>query len=267
MKRGHVDFDYKEGIEAAQQIVDAYLHNRGVFADTRDLLENQLPVGVAPKTCEHSNFLFFLISQDHGVKSRLLYQRAKDLFQEDPGLFDPGIIVSRFSHAQPEVLRTTIASRLGTRYPNETARQWYENAVALADQYRSDARNIFSMSRDSVEAMRRIRALRGFGPKTGALLFRTFYGCGFFQLPRKEEVEIPVDIHDTRIAYTIGLLIIDPSPQEITSGNYMRYASAAQQAWITVCRRAQLDWLVLDRALWLLGSRGCSPDVYLTCCV
>jgi hypothetical protein len=261
------DLDLKAGITLAQDVVDAYHRRLGVFEDTSDLLEYQRPDGVRSKSREHANFLFYLISQDHGVKSYRLYARAKALYAKDPDLFDPERILAKYGEAPAERIVEATARQLGTRYPNETGRQWLQNSRALIDLYGADSRNIFFQSDDSLEALRRVKDFRGFGPKTSALLFRTFHGIGLINLPRTNEIPIPVDIHDTRIAFVSGLLKLRSAPESITSDNYMTYAEMAQKAWMRVCEAAHLDWLALDRALWLLGSRGCDPYRYVECCL
>src|SRR5712691_12053852 len=105
--------------DRARQLVrtlqDAFDGREGVFSDTADLLENQIPAGVVPKSREHANFLFFLISQDHGTKSARLYARAKSLYGTSPEHFDPLFVSTRYSDEDTGLL--AFISSLGVRYP------------------------------------------------------------------------------------------------------------------------------------------------------
>lgn len=258
--------DTDKGQRVALAIYEAFLGERGIFQDRSDLLENQIPTDVEPRSRAHGNFLFFLTAQDHGVKSRRLYARARHLYQQDPSLFDPCLVLAKYQEDQAALV-SAVAKPLQTRYPNETARQWLLNSKTLVEAYGGDARAIFQQAPDAAEAVRRVRQFRGFGPKTSLLLFRAYHGLGFCSLRGTADLPIPVDIHDTRIALMHGVLDVEPCPESITSTNYARYAPAAQDAWRRVCTLAGLDWLVLDRALWLVGSRGCDPRHYLTCCI
>src|SRR3989304_8859228 len=72
-----------------RKLIFAFENKEGVFSDTKELLENQIPEGVIQKSKEHANFLFYLISQDHGTKSAKLYERAKNLYSRNPDNFHP----------------------------------------------------------------------------------------------------------------------------------------------------------------------------------
>jgi len=245
--------------DISRMLVNAFEKREGVFADTKELLENQLPPGVSPRSKEHSNFLFFLISQDHGVKSAKLYERAKTLYHHDPLLFHPDYIAMQYERANYEQAIGILQS-LGVRYPKNGARVWVENSHVLRDNYESDARNIFTG--DSTAVMKRIRSFLGFGPKTGGLLFRVFVGLGFYVPPDSASVPFPTDIHDTRIAALTGLADI---PVDITESTYSPYVKIAEEVWRRGSVEASVNWFQLDRALWILGSKGCATERHFDC--
>lgn len=249
---------------AADDIVttlfNAFKGREGVFADTGDLLENQIPDGVAFGSREHVNFLFYLIGQDHGVKSAKLYAKAKALYGKCPQLFEPGMIIRQFSDVNCLEIADSIGV-LGLRYPRNASRAWLYNSRMLAEQYDCDARRIVSGT-DAMEIMKRIREFKGFGPKTGGLLFRVLVGIGVAHPDNAEAVSFPTDIHDTRIAALTKIADIPPS---VTEKTYVSFVPRAELAWRAACSRRSLDWLVVDRALWILGSRGCSTDRHHDC--
>jgi hypothetical protein len=75
--------------EIVRVLLSSFENKEGVFSDTKELLENQIPPQVNYKSKQHANFLFYLISQDHGTKSSKLYERAKKQYIEFPEYFDP----------------------------------------------------------------------------------------------------------------------------------------------------------------------------------
>ena len=239
---------------------DAFESRRGVFSDIKELLENQIPEGVALQSRQHANFLFYLISQDHGVKSAKLYERAKGLYGQQPQCFDPLAITKTFAGEDDpklvEILRT-----LAVRYPVNGAKSWYRNSVTLCRDYGCDARQLFD-SKDARTIMTAIRELHGFGPKTGGLLFRVFVGTGMASPSNIEDVDFPTDIHDTRIA---AFTRIADVPTTVTEKTYMPYVRAAERAWKSACLAEGADWLQVDRALWILGSKGCARDRHYDC--
>jgi hypothetical protein len=244
---------------ASSELVAAFEAREGVFSDTKELLENQIPPGVTALSREHANFLFFLICQDHGVKSAKLYERAKSLYAQAPENFDPNSLCRTYKVEEYE-RAIPILQGLGVRYPRNGARAWVKNAHTLVADYSSDSRNLFLGSSQAV--ISRIRALLGFGPKTGGLLFRVFVGLGLYAPPDDGNIPFPTDIHDTRIAALTGLANI---PTDITEESYSPYVKLAERVWREGATEARVNWFQLDRALWILGSKGCASDRHFDC--
>ena len=239
----------------AKRLLDAFENNHGIFEDTSGLLEFQIPVGVQPKSLEHACFLFYLIAQDYGTKSARLYEKAKALYTRNPQIFDPNYVASSYSGPDDPRLAEDTGIQLSTRFPRETARRWYENSVKLIEEYEGDPRRIFTTSSNAQVVLKHIRAFRGFGPKIGGLLLRTFLGCGFVKLNHVEDVLVPVDVHDSRIAFYTGAAKTANGDNQVS--DYHEYAREIQRLWSEACRSSGIDWLQVDRALWLLGSQGC----------
>jgi hypothetical protein len=241
-------------------LVRSFERREGVFSDTKELLENQIPRGVKPESREHANFLFYLISQDHGVKSAKLYERAKTLYSSNPNIFDPNWI-SQHHHSEDDPSLIGILKALSVRYPNNGAKSWYRNSSRLCALYTADARNIFACE-SANEIVKRIRAFHGFGPKTGGLLFRVFVGIGISNPTDLCDVNFPTDIHDTRIA---SLTKIADIPSTISEENYAPYVRIVERVWKQACQEESVNWLQVDRALWILGSKGCVTERHYDC--
>lgn len=237
------------------RLLDAFESNYGIFEDTSDLLEFQIPIGVQPKSLEHARFLFYLIAQDYGTKSARLYAKAKALYLKNPDVFNPVYVIAKYKGAGDPKLADDTGVQLSTRFPRETAKRWYENSAKLVEEYEGDPRKIFNSTSDARVVFKRIRTFRGFGPKIGGLLLRTFLGCGFATLEHVTDVLVPVDVHDSRIAFYTGAAKTANGGERVS--DYHEYAQEIQHLWSDACNASGLDWLQVDRALWLLGSRGC----------
>lgn len=247
---------YPERAElVVKRLLQAFENRYGIFEDTSDLLEFQIPAGVQPTSLEHARFLFYLIAQDYGTKSARLYAKAKALYSKYPRIFDPEYVVANYTGADDPKLANDTGVQLSTRFPKETAKRWYENSEKLLKEYEGDPRRMFAVSSDARVVFERIRSFRGFGPKIGGLLLRTFLGCKFTKLDRVEDVLIPVDVHDSRIAFYTGAAKTANGDSHVE--DYYEYSRQIQHLWSQACNSAGLDWLQVDRALWLLGSRGC----------
>lgn len=254
-----ISFEKRAG-SIVRKLITAFENEEGVFSDTKELLENQIPNGVKPKSKEHANFLFYLISQDHGTKSSKLYERAKKIYQENPDNFRPNIVVKNYLSTEDEQL-IKFLEELGVRYPKNSAKYWYRNSEILVEKYNSDVRNIF-ISNDSKLILNTIRNFYGFGPKLSGLLFRVFIGIGLSNPSNIEESNFPTDIHDTRIAAYTNIADI---PLDVNESSYSPYVKKAEKAWKEACFNENLNWLQVDRALWILGSKGCVTKRHSDC--
>lgn len=251
----------RHGADIVRRLQSAFENGEGVFADTRDLLENQIPRGVEAGSREHANFLFFLVAQDHGTKSAHLYQRARAAYLSSPEYFDPLRVVRLYDNENAAPLLAFVR-HLGVRYPNVAAVGWIRNSHRLTSTYCGDAREILSTVSSTTEAIRVLTKFYGFGPKIAGLFYRVFVGTGLAQRLIDDQVTFPTDIHDTRLAALTRLADI---PTHIKEDTYSPFVRSAQRAWRDACNEASADWPQVDRALWILGSRGCSTDRHSDC--
>jgi len=246
-------------IERARIVVlrvhEAFRTRSGLLSETDDLVENQIPNGVEPLSRDHALFLFYSVVNDHGMKSSRLYARAKALFLENPSLFEPFRVIEDFNGQEDERLVELTGRRLGTRYPRETAKTWYSNSKRLVERFDGDPRNLFRCAPDACTLMKEITAFRGYGPKIGGMLLRAVIGLGFADVTGVEEVLVPVDIHDSRISFLTGILRLND--QDSAKVDYYAYVPQVQRILLDTCNSLGLKWLDTDRALWLIGSRGC----------
>lgn len=244
----------------ARQIVtrlySAFSSRWGLLKEIDDLVENQIPPGVKPLSRDHGLFLFFTVANDHGMKSSRLYEAAKQLFGRCRDLFEPGSILERFSSAEDPSLVDSTVKVLGVRYPKEAARNWYSNSQRLIQDYNGDPRSLFQSASDAGELLKRITTFRGYGPKTGGILLRAVVGLGFVRVDGIENVLPPVDIHDSRISFLTEIVRGDPSQAPI-GDDYHKYCVPIQKTLRDACTSASVTWPDVDRALWLIGSRGC----------
>ena len=238
-----------------QRVHEAFKQGKGLLAETADLVENQIPNGVTPLSKEHALFLFYIVANDHGMKSSRLYTQAKKLFAEHKELYAPKYVIDNFSSPDDPKLIEMTGKYLGTRYPKETAKSWFLNSQELLDKYDGDARKLLTSTQDAKVLIKRIKAFRGYGPKIGGMFLRAAIGLGFAKVSGIDEVLVPVDIHDSRISFLTGIVRDNKNDKEKL--NYYDYVTQVQKILLNTCNSLNLEWLDTDRALWLIGSRGC----------
>lgn len=238
-------------------LADAFYARRAVFSDIDDLLEHQIPHGVEVGSAEHARFYFFLIFNDHGTKSSRLYAHFKQLYVTQPELFQPRDL-ARMAPAKVEQALAAALTGIGLRYPKQAITSWLANAQRLVREYDAEPLACFTHTSHAPTLFRSILNFRGYGPKTAGLLLRVIHGVGFNRkLDNLAEVPLPVDIHDSRIAFICHLYrpagvhdvgVIHASP---------RHLAEVERMWRQAAHASQVPWEIIDRALWILGSRGC----------
>jgi len=243
--------------QVSSLIMDEYMNKNGIFNNINELLEMQCPETIEPHSEEHANFYFYLIFNDHGTKSINLYKRFKDKYQNFPELFNAKYIVESYENNEESLLEEH-TSKLGLRYPKVATKSWIENSKILLDKFDGKAINMFRSTNDALELFKTINKFRSYGPKTSGLLLRVILGMGFNRnLENIENVPLPVDIHDTRIAFNCGIYRpngIDDLQKIYTNPSHIK---KIEKLWRDSAKFIGVDWEELDRALWLLGSKGC----------
>lgn len=246
-----------KGQDIVRLIEKAYQTRYGIFSDINNLLEYQVPDDVSPGSTKHARFYFYLIFNDHGTKSINLYSRFKQLFTESPCVFDPEYIATKYK-GKEDMFKDKYLSSLGLRYPSQAAKSWIANSEKLISEYSGEPINLFLSSKSAKELYKAILSFRSYGPKTSGLLLRVIMGVGFNrELSNISEVPLPVDIHDSRIAFMCGLY----NPDGVVDIQQI-YSSPAhikniESIWRESANIIGVDWEEIDRALWLLGSIGC----------
>ncbi|MEQ8221692.1 MAG: hypothetical protein ABRQ37_05280 [Candidatus Eremiobacterota bacterium] len=250
----NIDYERAELVVSRLQI--SFTKRTGLLREVENLIENQLPDGVKRLSKEHALFLFYVIPNDYNMRSELLYERAKKLFKFNSPLFESAYILKHYKNEEDPDLITATAKYLGTRYPKETAKRWYINSEKLLKCFDGDPRNLFRSSSNATLLLNKIKTFRGYGDKTGGLLLRAVINLKFSEVTELYEVPQPVDIHDSRIAFYTRIIMVDANHKE-DEINYYDYRKNVAEILLKTCKTLKVQWLDVDQALWLIGSRGC----------
>ena len=226
--------------EFTKLVVELMERREGIFAN-RFNVEDWVPTDLDSKG--KACFLFFLTQLDYAIKSTLLYEGARKLNAVNPKFFTAEFILD----LSEKELTDLLTKYLRPRYINEATFRYKANSRKLLDLYQGDPRNIFRAG-NAPTILKKVWEFRGFGPKTGNLFFRSMVTTFEMYLANIESVLPPVDIHDARIAKLMGFVESDQMTE--------RNVRLVKEMWSTACRQAHVNWLIFDKALWLLGSIG-----------
>lgn len=226
--------------EFANRVVELFEKREGVF-ENKENVEDWVPQEF--NDLEKSCFLFYLTQIDYAIKSQLLYEGALKLIKVNPKIFVPNTILALPDEELTDLLKTY----LRPRYINEAVSRYIINSQKLIDLYNGNPQEMFKGD-DAQKVLKGILDFRGFGPKTGNLFFRSMVTTFGINYPNINKILQPVDIHDVRIAKYMGYVESD----EMIEKNIQR----VKELWNKACLDAKVNWLIFDKALWLLGSVG-----------
>lgn len=239
-----------ERADVLVKLLNKQYYNDPFFLSVQaNLIGNQVPKGVAKGSKYHARFLYYIACNDHGLKSNSMYEKAKRLYEDHPEYFDPRTIIN----LSEDDIFNAIVKKLGARYPNALLRSWIENTSFIMQNYEGEPINLFTSTDDAYVLLKSIQKLRGYGPKISGMLVRAIHGLKFNPaLKNMEAVLVPVDIHDSRILFKTGVF----SVPESENFDYYDYVLPAQKELLSACNRNRLDWTIVDKALWLIGSHN-----------
>ncbi len=251
--------DSDRATEVVTRLSKAFANDIGLLADKDDLVENQIPDGVTPLSRDHALFLFFTVPNDHGIRSRNLYSKAKNLFVTHRDLFEPASVLCDYKGPDDEQLALLLRTQLSVRYPAAAARAWYRNSLVLNERFEGDPRQLWLVSTSANTLWRELLSLSGVGPKIGGMMLRAIVGLGFAEVTELEEVLVPVDIHDSRISFWTRVVMLDNDTESSPSSDiYYQAVPTVQRVIRDACQQAGVPWSDVDRAMWLVGSTGCT---------
>ena len=226
------EFPYKPD-DVVKLVVSAYDLSLGIFKNKVNAED------LVPKTTKKNQvqFLFWVIQMDYAIRSSALYKNANILWSKNPHWINAEYLIN----LKDENLKSLIKDELRPRYSNEIFIRFKKNSEELLKRYKGDAINIINTAKSAKDLLKRILVFRGFGPKTGNFLTRTYIDLMKLNYIDINEVFQPVDTHDVRLTYEWGFI----KSKEMTSSNIKN----VKLIWNKACKDAGVSWIKFDKAL------------------
>jgi len=226
--------------EIVSKICSAYKQNKGVFSEKHNAED------LVPKTSIENQiqFLFWVIQMDYATRSSKLYDNANLLYKKNSKWIECKYILE----LSDKDIYSLIKENLRPRYTNEICKRFRLNGVKLQNEYTGKAINIVNKSKSAKELLKNIKEFRGFGDKLANFLCRTYIDLLNLKYDDIEDIFQPVDVHDVRLSYEWGLI----KDNEMTKSNILK----VKKIWQDACKSSKNSWIIFDKALWLIGSRG-----------
>ena len=225
------------------------------FQENKDLKTANiiLPSSIKQGSVEHFKYLFYSCMLNYGMKSKVLHENLKLLYEENPCLFNPEYVLDVYEHNMC-ALADLLRSKIHVRYPNQSAKNWINLSKIILTKYNGNFNEIFINKQTYLEYQDAIFQLDGFGQKTGGLLLRMLIDEGFIK-PLDGIAEIPIDRHD--IDLCIWLEVINGITAEDIKKS-KEVIGKLSKIWVNVSNDLNISPSITDQYLWIIGSKFCS---------
>ena len=255
MRKIVFEVEFLQDVEKATSIANVLYYqfkNKTGFFEGYEMPEYVPPSGLNKSSREYALYLTYVIAIDFQTDAVKLWSRARRLYEEEPRLFEPEVIVN----LDRDYLRSIIRS-LGARYPSGGADGWKKISKVLLDKYDGDPRNITREPLTLEELRRRLQDLPYLrGKKLSNFYIRAMGENGLFKIIDFDKLSVAVDIQVARVTFYTGVLRILGSYYGCIHHEPVR--PMIEDVWNQAAQRIGVPAWYLDEPLWTVGSKLCS---------
>lgn len=237
MKR--IEFNKKRAVKICNTLIDAYDKKEGVFA-RKDIYPETKPWDMPRK--DYPEFLFYSNILNYSTNAKNLFNSLKKGGLE----LKTGSILSKSNEE--------IAKLIKSRFSKTAADRLKKAAETLDERYDGNPLNLFNGNLQ--KTYERIEEIPGYGIKLARLLTIWYHKYGFLRC-KENDLELPVDLHVTRISINTGIIIIS----ENHNIRKDRIVNPLTEFYATLCKKHGFSGLKLNEAFWGLGAKACSKAI------
>lgn len=142
---------------------------------------------------------------------------------------------------------------------NNFPKNYKNNCIKISSEYAGDPRNIIN-ERSFRDARKRLMEFHGIREGISNLIILYYHDRKLAKVTDPNNCRIKVDIHKSRIPLNIGAIEI---PREgIREGDLVE---PLENMYFKISQELNLSSLILDPALWIIGSKVCAKRDYSLC--
>jgi len=255
MKKVRYEVEFFQDIGRATKIsrvLYEQFKNRTGFFEGYEMPEYVPPSGLDRSSREYALYLTYVIAIDFQTDAVKLWGRARSLYENEPKLFEPEVIVS----LDMDYLKNIVRS-LGARYPSGGADGWRKISRILLDKYDGDPRNITREPLTLKELRRKLQDLPYLrGKKLCNFYIRAMGENGLFKIVDFDKLSVAVDIQVARVTFYTGVLKIFGSYYGCI--HHKPVKPLIEDVWNQAAQKIGVPAWYLDEPLWSIGSKLCS---------
>ncbi len=242
---------------------DAYERSVGIFKNGREKFLPQFNLPEEVESCLQSNpvqaanYLFLSASMEKRIQTQTNIKNGLRVWaqRDKKWIFNP-VEVSRRNFSEMEQICVQ-----DFRYVvNGFAKSYYHNSIKMAEVYGGDPRRIIQ-NQTAEEARKRLTLFSGIGNPIANLITLYYMERGIVSPTDPKNALLKVDVHKARIPLNMGCVNIGDEEQIRVD----LLVPLLEKSYWEICKKNNLNPVVLDTLLWIIGSEICSMKNYFAC--
>ena len=219
-----------------ETIQSDFANAEGPFSNKEELLPERAAIEeVQPE--DHLRFLTYGVMLDYNRNAAQLWRNCAELYRRDPTYFNEYEVLEKDVSDMQDMFED-----IGFRYHQRDAKGWYDNSRIVTEEF-GDWDQLLLDANYCAETLAEFIEDAGFKYLKGEKL-KPFY-CkvvheNIVTLDKIWTLEIPVDVHIRRLTQDIA-------GEELSDDEVREY-------WRERGREEDIDPMVVDGALWLIGN-------------
>lgn len=256
MSKTEYSFDERRALEVLPVLIKSYTEKTDIFSTGKVFLpDERMPKEVELGSRDHALLLFTYAPLTARTASNALWDNLVRFYIQNPGFLD------NFNEMQ--LIKALGAGAIGSGYFNKHVPGIIRRRNVLMERYAADPRQIFAVHKEPREAIDALsEEMYGYAYKTASLF--TLYGqkYGFAKFEHPEMVLPAIDVHKIRILEMTGILKYDAKTPTLLRDVLTKEFAIK---FADLCVENVLDVMLLDEALWIIGSQLCAKDEITHC--
>jgi len=257
----------------AQRAVDMLRRRIHPFDSPCPFPDAIVPEEFSPGSLEHARFLFYACNFDSGIKAEAAYAAARQMVKTTD-------LADLHRLSKPDLIKLLLPSLKGISRDPGAARVdltevIYTNSRKLYAEFGNDPRGIYVPGENHVwDTLKGImngkkgtaEKFSQYGHGKAALLLKNFTRFGIWPFEH-HEIPIKVDRHLLRISVGSNVIqVIDSRPPADGRIRIDVAERPLMRLYHRITSQEGISAVDLNDAFWLIGSRVCTENDYVTCC-
>lgn len=240
-------------------VLDAYEKRRYLFTDSkieRKMCPEKQMIAEIEYEGRKVKWLFFATSTMERKNSEQYFKEFREFYLENPCFFDKENLkkLSQIDSRDEEMgLSHKIKEHINLGLYLEPVRRWIFNAKKLLSDFEGDPLKIINKHIENLDILEELKKFKGLGTKQAKMYLIFLAKHGFADID-VYGLGPAIDHHFIKISAACGIYTFNDGIRVDTARNQL------DKLYTKISREEELNSLILDSALWIIGHELCTKN-------